>query len=300
MRTHRGRLASGPSRKQGTQIRPRARYHGTTGCKAKEKKSLMGKLAEVLRDLFQAHGVEANLGEQWVDFPNRGMRVGASILQEIKQPTSFTVELEVRFEFAPGRTIVEAFAGLGDTKDSAVVDALENFVANSFHVLLVAFFRTQESQRDAEPSVEELVSQEEWLLGGQKRRVTVGNLGVRGKPPVQGAQLVASLEEFKQRLKQQPFGPQTHWVRLYYAQRQGKRVAFEVLLDNQAWEVMEAKMAAYTWPSGGDFYSMRVFLVIDGEDRRGLPSGLPAARHAPKEAAPGVGPKPPFWQFWKR
>ena len=220
----------------------------------------MGKLAEVLRDLFQAHGVEATLDEQWVDFPNRGMRVSASILQEIKQPTSFTIELEVRFEFAPGRTIIEAFAGLGETKDSAVVDALENFVANSFHVLLVAFFRTEDSQRNAEQSGDEQVSQEEWLLGGQKRRVTVGGIRVRGKPPVQGAQLVAWFEEFQQRLQQQSFGPQTHWVRLYYAQRQGKMVAFEVLLDNQAWEVMEAKMAAYAWPSGEDFYSMRVFL----------------------------------------
>jgi hypothetical protein len=175
----------------------------------------MGKLLEVLRDLFQAHGVEATLGEQWVDFPNQGMRVSASILQEVKQSTSFTIELEVQFEFAPGRTIVEAFAGLGATKDLAVVDALENFVANSFHVLLIAFFRDDGLQRDAKPSVDEQVSQEEWLVGGQKRRVTVGNVGVRGKPPVQGAQLAAWFEEFEQRLKQQSLGPQTHWTRLY-------------------------------------------------------------------------------------
>ena len=36
----------------------------------------------------------------------------------------------------------------------------------------------------------------------------------------------------------------------------------EVLLDNEVWNEMQAEMAAVDWPSGQDFYSVRVFLVV--------------------------------------
>lgn len=232
---------------------------------------------QALLELFRAHGVEAVRQDDKIVFPKNGMKAEASFVQEIEQPTVLTVELEVRFEFAPGHIIVEAFAGLGATKEAAATDAFHNFVANSFHVLIAAFL-----QPDAPKGEDEPVSRAEWIIGGEKRQVTIGNAGVRGKPPVQGTQLVGWVEPFERKLKQKRLGPGTHWVRLYYSQSQGKVLACEVLLDNEVWKVMQSEVETLAWPSGGAFYSMRVFLVIKGKD--------------------GAGPssRPPAWRFWNR
>src|SRR5262249_23804823 len=154
--------------------------------------------------------VEAVAEGEWISFPGRSMRACASIVRETPQRSWLSVQLDVRLEVAPGRTIVESFAGLGETRDKAVGDALHNFIANSFHVLLAAFFRPNDPQ----------VTEEEWNVSGRTIRATIGNVGIRGKPPVQGKQLTAWYEPFKEKLTQRQLPPRTHWVRLYYGQTQ--------------------------------------------------------------------------------
>jgi hypothetical protein len=212
----------------------------------------MSQVNESLLELFRAHGVEAVLLEEWVVFPGRNMRASASIVREIKQQAAMSVQLDVWFEIAPRRTIVESFAGLGETLERAVADAIHNFTANSLHVFLTAFFRSDDQQ----------VSQEEWVVGGRTSRVTIGNVGIRGKPPVQGEELVGWFKRFEEKLKENQLRPGTHWVRLYYGQMQGRPMACEVLLNNDVWEEMQSEMAAVAWPVGEEFYSVRVFLVI--------------------------------------
>ncbi|MFL5242164.1 MAG: DUF6348 family protein [Gemmataceae bacterium] len=205
-----------------------------------------------LLELFQAHGVDCAPQGEWIVFSKNGMKANASIVREMPQATGMSVQLDVLFEVAPDRTIIESFAGVGQTREQAIADALNNFAMNSFHVLLAAFLKPNEEQ----------VSEEEWTIAGRPRQVTIGDVGIRGKPPVQGEQLVGWFKPFEEKLKSKPLGPGTHWVRLYYAQMQGKAIACEVLLDNDAWEEMQAEMAAFDWPSGKDFYSVRVFLVV--------------------------------------
>jgi len=213
----------------------------------------MNPTSDFLLELFGAHGVEAVPQEEWVTFPDRNLKAAASIVRTLEWQAGKTVQLDVRLEIAPGRTIIESFAGVGETREKAVADALHNFTVNSFHVLLAAFFRSDDRQ----------VSREEWVVGGRTSRVTIGNAGIRGRPPVEGAQLVAWFKRFEERLKATELRPATHWVRLYYAHTQGKAMDCEVLLDNDVWEDMQSEMAALDWPSGDEFYSVRVFLVIE-------------------------------------
>ncbi|HEV3444731.1 MAG TPA: DUF6348 family protein [Gemmataceae bacterium] len=193
---------------------------------------------------------------------------------------SVQLQLDVRLEITSGGTIVESFAGLGETQEKAVADALHNFITNSFHVLLAAFFRSDDEQ----------VTREEWVVGGKASRVTIGNVGIRGRPPVQGDQLVAWFKHFEEKLKKKQLGPGTHWVRLYYGQVQSKALACEVLLDNDVWEELQSEMAAVDWPSGEEFYSVRVFLVVqvkngdladsmNPEGAVALLAGIVAGRH---------------------
>src|SRR5438034_5924255 len=140
----------------------------------------MSQVNELLLELFRAHGVEAAPRDEWIAFPGRTLRANATIAREMKQQAGMSIQMDVQLEIAPGRTILESFAGLGETPEKAVADALHNFIANSFHVLLAAFFRSDDQQ----------VSREEWVVGGSTSRVTIGNVEVRGKPPVQGEQPV--------------------------------------------------------------------------------------------------------------
>lgn len=223
-----------------------------------------------LLQLFQAHGIDCTQQGDWIVFQKNNSKssrkANASIVQEFKHQAALSVQMDVNFQIAPGRTIIESFAGIGTTQEAAVSDALHNFTANSFHVLLTAFLRPDHENNEQE-------SQEEWIIGGEKRRGVVSDIGIRGKSPVSGEELVGWYEKFAQKLQEKSlektWGKETHWVRLYYAQSQGKSVACEVLLDNEAWEVMQSETAAFDWPSADAFYSVRVFLVIQGEDDSG-------------------------------
>jgi hypothetical protein len=229
----------------------RGRFPGLPGCPLGGE--IMNSINEILAELFRSHGVPAVLQEEVVVLTDRNWRAVAAIVTTTEFPAGTSVQLDVRLEIAPGRTIVESFAGVGETHEKAVGDALRNFAVNSLHVLLAAFFLSDDSQ----------VLQEEWLVGGRTSRVTVGNIGVRGDPPVRGAELTGWFKHFEHKLKEAELRPGTHWVRLYYAQADGKAMTCEVLLDNDVWAEMQSEMAAVAWPSGDQFYSVRVFLVID-------------------------------------
>jgi hypothetical protein len=215
----------------------------------------MAQITEHLLELFQAHDIEAVPQDGWIAFPGSTMRANASIVRETKQHGGMSVQLDVRLEIAPGRTLIESFAGLGETLEKAVADALHNFTANSFHVFLAAFFRPNDPQ----------VTQEEWVIGGRTSRVTIGNMGIRGKLPAHSEHLPGFFKRLEDKLKASPLRPGTHWVRLYYGQMGRKALACEVLLDNGEWEEVQWELAAFDWPAGDEFYSVRVFLVIEVE-----------------------------------
>ncbi|WP_145173904.1 DUF6348 family protein [Gimesia aquarii] len=54
----------------------------------------------------------------------------------------------------------------------------------------------------------------------------------------------------------------THWFRCYYAQFDNKPSAIEVLLDNNDWVPIIETISDIDWPASNDFYSVRVFAVI--------------------------------------
>jgi hypothetical protein len=212
----------------------------------------------VLLELFRSHGVEALAEGAWITFPGRpNLRASASVARETPGSSWLSVQLDVRLQLSADRAVCESFAGVGLDREQAVADGFRNFVANSFHVLLAAFFAAPEGGDDPQ------VSRERWAVGGSPARAVVGNVGVRGKPPVEGAALVAWYDCLRELIQGRQLRPGTHWVRLYYGQTGGKPLACEVLLDNDVWDEVQAEMAAFAWPAGDAFYSVRIFLVLD-------------------------------------
>lgn len=217
----------------------------------------MSQVISALLELFRAHSINAVLQEEWIIFPNHNIRANAEIVRELKQENIITVQLDVRVEISSWQTIMESFAGFAETREQAVTDALNNFTSSMLHVLLAAFFLPPDDQ----------VAEEQWHIGDRDYRVIIGNAVCRGKLPVQGQQPVDWFDIFEQKIKQQKLGPGTHWVRLYYAQMQGKAISCEVILDNEIREKLQTQMAAIDWPSGEEFYSTRIFLIIQDQNQ---------------------------------
>jgi hypothetical protein len=213
----------------------------------------MSRLDEVLVKLFRGHGVEAVSQGEAIVFPGRSITASAAIVNERKQGNVTNLQLDVRLHLSHGRTLIESFAGFDVGRDKAIDNALANFTANSFHVLLAAFFQPDDHQ----------VTHEEWNVGGRAAHVTLGNVGVRGKLPLEGKPMFAWSRHFLNCVKQQSLRPGIHWVRLYYAHSKHKAIACEILLDNLIWETVAAEMAAFDWPAAEEFYSVRIFLVLD-------------------------------------
>jgi len=210
----------------------------------------------VIRQLFRQHGVDARAdGGEWILLPDL-RRLRSQIHQREAHQGVATVQLDLLLELSPERTLVEAFAGVGELPAAAVFDALENFRVGSLHVFLAAFCGQKTEQVDIE----------EWTIRGQKRRVVLGPVGVRGAPPVEGKDLVAPVRTFEEFVRGAEFGPGIHWLRLFYAQQQGNMLACEVLRDNDIWIAAQAAAAAADWAPGEEFYSVRLFVMILAEE----------------------------------
>lgn len=206
-----------------------------------------------LFELFRSHGFTGTPQGDWVAFPTQNVKINGAIVKELKLQTNISVQFDVHLEFEPGHTIIESFAGVGETKERAILDAQKNFTLNSFYVFLAAFFGVQD----------EKVVQNDWVINGQRKLVTIGKVGTRGKFPAQTEQSIAWFNQFEETLKTaSALSTGTHWVRLYYAQVGKKAIQCEVLLDNHDWPEMRSKMQATNWPPAEDFYTVRLFQII--------------------------------------
>lgn len=187
-------------------------------------------------------------------FPGSVATATAEIVNADQQHSWSTAQLDVRLQTGKVRPVVESFGGFGSTAEAATRDALMNFAVNSFHVLAAAFFdRADEKQ----------VTREDWTVGGRPARVTIGGVGIRGSPPVDGKPLLAWFDAFADRLRAHPLRPGVHWLRVYYAQMQHRPTVCEILLDNDVWEDMVPVVEGLPWVSGEEFYSLRLFMVVE-------------------------------------
>ncbi|MCW3052666.1 MAG: hypothetical protein JWN14_1836 [Chthonomonadales bacterium] len=235
----------------------------------------MTQLNVLLAALFEAHGIDTVLNGKWILFPGTSCRACASIGQEIPNAAGITIQLDVRFEIVFGRFIVESCAGMGETWEEAVEEALRNFASYSLHVLIAAFLNGEDAD----------ALEEEWVIGGRARCVLIGNVVLRGRPPGEREEVLTWYEGLQQRIEALDLGPEAHWVRVYYAQAGSKSLACEALLDNAVWVAMKSQLAAFAWPRHDAFYAVRQFLVIAGEDKEEITAESAVAHLAETLAA---------------
>jgi Family of unknown function (DUF6348) len=211
----------------------------------------------LLLKLLRQHGLEATNGDGWVLVRDHPRICGAVVREMQPRPHVSSIQIDIYLEIESSqRILVESFDGVGTTKEEAISDAIQKFVANTFHVLLAAFYVDEGHH----------VETEQWMINGRPRHVTVGNIGICGKPPNPDRPPIGWFKRLEKEIKNSPLPIGTHWVRCYYAQMKNQATAVEVLLDNDEWEPIQSSMATLDWPSVEDFYSVRIFLVIQDEE----------------------------------
>lgn len=197
-----------------------------------------------LRDLLALHDVSVETDAAWLRLP-RGCRARAFW---VDRPGGGG-QLDVAFSPWPGTQIVESFAGAGESIEAQQADAWRRFVDGSLHVLLTSLL-----YRDDVP-----VEMGLWDVGGVPRAITLGPTLTRGDLPA----LPPWRETLRDVIERSAIPTGLHWVRLFADRHEGRKTV-EILLDNVAWPEAEAAVRALDWPDGAPYYSVRLFLTIQG------------------------------------
>jgi len=201
---------------------------------------------DTLQDILTQHGLECVVEREWV-VPRAELPAIRALWNEGER----SGRLDVQVLVSQGVLIDECFAGLG-AGEQGFNDALQNFMANSLHVLLAALWGVNEPDQ---------MTVEHWNVSGKDYVAYIGNIGTRGatgatvQPPAQ------LFREIEKRVKAEPLTKDLHWVRTFFASVSGSPT-FEALLDNEPWEGGVEALKGITWPDAPGYYSFRNFLVL--------------------------------------
>ncbi|MEW4488626.1 DUF6348 family protein [Thalassoglobus sp. JC818] len=201
--------------------------------------------------------MNAIVRDGWVLVDDHPAICGAVARDIASTPNSKAVQIDIFLRVGPDRILVESFGGFGKTEDAAIADGFQSFVLNSFHVLLAAFYHSEDDHQ---------VETEYWNINGQSRRVTIGRINSRGLPPNYDEPPTEWFNTLAEQIEKSALPGGTHWVRCFYGQYQFEQSAIEVLLDNDEWVDVQTEMAKVDWPKCEEYYSVRVFLIIQDRE----------------------------------
>jgi hypothetical protein len=212
----------------------------------------MSDITTPLQALFNSHGIDTiPLDQKFLLVTKQLATVRTNITQQ-EFPTGFSSRLDLVFTIK-GRELIECFGDVGETREEAIANNLQNFAQNSLHVIVGAL---QDAQED------EQITIEEWEINGHSWQVFCGNYGMKssgGQPLQLPSELFSQLEAI---IKALPLTQDYHWFRFFFACNDSEISAIEFLHDNEMDEAAEQQMSELPWQLTPDFYSVRLFLML--------------------------------------
>lgn len=207
-------------------------------------------LMAFLAGMFTSHGAHAFRSADWVVVDGGKLFVRASHFHHQKSASNHVLQTDFFCMTACGQLIIESFAGIGPDEQSARMDACKSFQDSSFHALFTALL-----DRPCEH-----VDKENWNIGGTLRAVTFGWLRTRGQFPLDLWPPI--FESIQPQIEALSLTPGLHWIRYFYSHMPGDSPTIEVLVDNEPSEALISAVSMLPWPSSNDFYSVRLFFII--------------------------------------
>lgn len=204
---------------------------------------------EILANMLLAHDLPSIEYKDWllVDEQLPAMRAETFDFKEYENGAG--IRLDITLLLASKKTISESYLGIGKNKISAIQNAFQNFVTNSFHVLLSAFWQITNDDQ---------IGIEEWEIKGNKWKVYIGNFGCKGDFNIP-ENLFKIIEE---QIQEENLEEDLYWLRIYYANVNSREIMIETLKNNEVWPEMENKLKTVAWESSDKFYSLRNFIIL--------------------------------------
>lgn len=203
-------------------------------------------LKEYICKLFEAHDVPFHTENEWVVPYGELPAIRSTWYQK---ETSGVFEVEVLLE--DERIINECFSGSG-VGEEGILNGLENFCVNSFHVFLSAFWRKNEPDQ---------VEIENWDVNGIAYKAHIGNLGTRATEGVEAAIPEKLFESIESTIKGETLGKSVSWFRVFFGSVSGE-FTFEALKESEVWESGVSMLASQSWEKLEGYYSVRNFIVL--------------------------------------
>ena len=159
--------------------------------------------------------------------------------------------LDVEVLLPDNRVIDECFAGMGGQQEG-IKDALHNFSVSSLPVFLAAFWKINDP---------DLVTTQEWIVGGKPYTAYIGNFGTRGSVEANVSIPEGLLNVIKTAVMNENPASGIQWYRCFFCNI-AEEFSFEALSSNEPWESGVAALKNLPWEQSPGYYSVRNFLVL--------------------------------------
>lgn len=203
-------------------------------------------LLDELSELMKAHGIQFHTENEWIVPYGKLPAVRA-----IWYPREHNGLLEIEVLLEDERIMHECFSGIGVGREG-INNSIQNFCINSFHVLLAAFWKLNDSEQ---------VTTEEWGIGGKSYIAYIGNFGTRGSHGVSPKMPENLFETIEKTIQKESIDHEISWFRCFFCNVSDEHV-FEALKNNEVWEYGLSALKSLQWKKVDDYYSVRNFLVL--------------------------------------
>lgn len=165
---------------------------------------------------------------------------------------SFVVEIEFTVRMASGGEITEFVAGIGETEEKAINDALLNFTLTTFHVVYKAFINA------ADPHM----IQSSAVINGVNRDVIAGDILLRGGSSSKEMNFNSLRPQIQGAFQSLPLTPGPHWIKIVYSQNDRQPMTVSATLDNSDHAALTEAVKRLEWPPADGFYMAKQFIVV--------------------------------------
>jgi len=127
-----------------------------------------------------------------------------------------------------------------------------NFSVSSLPVFLAAFWKINDP---------DLVTTQEWIVGGKPYTAYIGNFGTRGSVEANVSIPEGLLNVIKTAVMNENSASGIQWYRCFFCNI-AEEFSFEALSSNEPWESGVAALKNLPWEQSPGYYSVRNFLVL--------------------------------------
>ncbi len=202
---------------------------------------------------LHAHGIDSTLVDGW-HMPNAALPAIRCLWFQEEGKETGVLQVEVLVGDEGASFIEECFAGFG--KDiEGIKSGFENFLANSFHVLIEAFWNAQYPDQ---------ITIENWKLGDSEYKAYIGNFGCRTFDDQSNHPEIPqdAFDVIEKSIKSSPIEQDVAWIRTFFCNIDSENQVYEALLNNEVWQEGEKALKTINWPKSDNYYSTRNFLVL--------------------------------------